>query len=60
MYAEMLRKIVADGEHPAFARIVSAGVFDAPIQGPDEDFEHGLTILDAIEALIKNRDTGRR
>lgn len=61
VYAEMLRKIVVDGEHPALARVVSAGVFDAPDQGPDEDFEYGLTfILDGIEALIKNRAAGHK
>ena len=56
VYGEMLRKIVADGDHPALARVVSAGVFDAPDQGPDEDFEYGLTfILNGVEAMISNR-----
>lgn len=61
VYAEMLRKVVQDGEHPALARIVEAGVFDAPDLGPDDDFEYGLTfMLEGIEARIKNLDAGRK
>ena len=56
VYAEMLRKVVEEGEHPALARIVESGVFDVPVQGPDEDFEYGLTLLlDGIEAMINSR-----
>lgn len=59
VYAEMLRKVVADGDHPALARVVESGVFDAPAQGPDEDFEYGLTfLLDGIEAMISSRPPG--
>jgi hypothetical protein len=57
----MLRKVVEGGEHPALAKIVESGVFDVPVQGPDEDFEYGLTfMLEGIEARIKNRDAGRK
>lgn len=56
VYAEMLRKVVQDGEHPALATIVESGVFDVPEQGPDDDFEYGLTLLlDGIEAMINSR-----
>jgi hypothetical protein len=56
VYAEMLRKVVEGGEHPALAKIVESGVFDVPVQGPDEDFEYGLTfLLDGIEAMINSR-----
>jgi hypothetical protein len=51
-----LRKVVEGSEHPALAKIVESGVFDAPVQGPDEDFEYGLTfLLDGIEAMINSR-----
>jgi AcrR family transcriptional regulator len=56
VYAEMLRRVVADGEHPALASIVGAGVFDTPSVSLDEDFEYGLRfLLDAIETLIESR-----
>jgi hypothetical protein len=56
VYAEMLRKVVESGEHPALAKIVESGVFDVPVQGPDEDFEYGLMfLLDGIEAMIDSR-----
>jgi hypothetical protein len=59
VYAEMLRRVVNDGNHPALAHIVAAGVFDVPSEGPDEDFEYGLTfVLDGVEALIKSRRRG--
>jgi hypothetical protein len=55
VYAEMLRKVVQDGEHPSLAKIVESGVFDVPVQGPDEDFEYGLMfLLDGIEAMINS------
>lgn len=58
VYGEMLRKVVTDGEHPAVARVVAAGVFDAPDQGLDEDFEYGLRfMLDGIEARVASRRT---
>ena len=59
VYAEMLRRVVNDGSHPALAHVVAAGAFDAPSEGPDEDFEYGLTfVLDGVEALIKSRRRG--
>jgi AcrR family transcriptional regulator len=55
VYAGMLRKVVEGGEHPALAKIVESGVFDVPVQGPDEDFEYGLMfLLDGIEAMINS------
>lgn len=56
VYGEMLQRVIEDGQHPALAKVVAAGVFSEPSEGPDEDFEFGLTfILDGIEALIKTR-----
>jgi AcrR family transcriptional regulator len=57
VYAQLLERVVADGEHPALASAIAAGAFgntDATASGPEEDFEYGLEfILDGIQALAE-------
>jgi AcrR family transcriptional regulator len=57
VYAQLLERVVADGEHPALTSAIASGAFgntDATVTGPEEDFEHGLEfILDGIEALAE-------
>lgn len=55
-YGQLLRRVVDDGSHPSLARVVTAGVVDGGGEGPDADFEYGLSfILDGVAALMANR-----
>ncbi|PSL02079.1 TetR family transcriptional regulator [Haloactinopolyspora alba] len=57
-YARTLERAVTDGQHPALAKVVQAGVFDEP-DAPEwlgYDFEFGLArIIDGIEVHVRGR-----
>lgn len=55
-YGSALRRVAGAERFPTVARVVDAGVFDEEQQGPDVDFEYGLSfLLDGVAALIHTR-----
>lgn len=58
VYARIFETVVTDERYPALAKLVAAGVFDSKEPLRDE-FEFGLErVLDGIEALLVERDSG--
>lgn len=60
-FFQFLDQLIDPERYPALSRVLAAGVFDAPDEDIDAEFELGLACtLDGVDALIKRRRAHRR